>query len=319
MLKIVKTVFLLTFLVLFSFSSGQTKKTIQTSDDSDLQQIIQSLRKPKIVSIGVDTIQSVNRLVERQDIPPFNYFVKQAIDELNSEKQKGYNGYLLMDQLGKFTGVTETLYYQGTSYMWNEYKPGDKVLYKQKYVEPCGKSYCCGLTLEIFHRAMKKRDQYLGINESMENWNGLGPKGIFIFKKLWNVIPIKYSDTGEIVTSAPSPARALALSGLGQVICDSGEGSLEDIKPYDFCDYTRVNGSGHSVIFIDWIKGSDGEIKGFKYYSSQNSTMGQGYNTEYFNDAGGKVLRKMFRAGRVYDHPSYCQANRIREADFIAD
>jgi hypothetical protein len=56
--------------------------------------------------------------------------------------------------------------------MWNECVKGEAVNIGGSTYYPYGMSYCSGLTLEIFHRAMKKRDKDLGIAEANENWNG---------------------------------------------------------------------------------------------------------------------------------------------------
>ena len=257
---------------------------------------------------------------QKRRIRPFGEYVKEVIGELEARKarEKKYAGYLMKDKWKKYTGVTQTLSYQGTSYMWNECKPGERVKFSNgRRYYPYGKSYCSGLTLEIFHRAMKKRDRDMGIPDGKEDWNGLGPKGIFILKKIWNVINIRYEDTGQRVTRRPSPARALELSGLGYVVTEGDESKFDNVRKYDFCDISRSSNTGHSVIFIKWIRDSRGRRIGFQYYSTQKSTDGQGYNTEYFKGyRGGKVLKRLFNAGRVYDNPKDWTENRIREADY---
>lgn len=250
-------------------------------------------------------------------LAPFGDYVQEVIDELEYRKEHDTAGYLLGDKWGVYTGVTETLWYQNASYMWNETDPGEWVDFGGWQAQPYGKSYCSGLTLEIFHRAMKKRDADMGIAEEYENWNGVGTKGIFIIKKLWNVITIRYSDTGQIVTTQPCPAVALEMSGLGRVITLGDESKFEDVQKYDFCDISRTTSSGHSVIFINWVRDpGDNRIIGLRYYSTQTSTNGQGYNVEYFSDEGGSVSKRWFRAGRVYDNPANWTANTIREAGY---
>lgn len=249
-------------------------------------------------------------------IRPFGEYVQQVIDELEERKVNDTSGYLHLDVWGKYTGVTETLWYQNSSYMWNECAKDEAVVHNGNTYYPYGKSYCSGLTLEIFHRAMKKRDAEFGLPESEENWNGLGTKGIFIIKKLWNVIKIRYSDTGQYITNSPCPAEALALSGIGEIITMGDESKFEDVRRYDFCDLSRTTG-GHSVIFLEWIRAQDdNRIIGLKYYSTGYSTNGQGESSEYFEGEGGSVLKNWFRAGRVYDHPSENTVNQIREVGY---
>jgi len=59
-------------------------------------------------------------------------------------------------------------------------------------------------------------------------------------------------------------------------------------KAGDFIDVSRENLTGHTAVFIKWVW-KDGEIIGLRYWSSQGSTNGVSYNTEYFNlpDANG--------------------------------
>jgi len=268
---------------------------------------------------GITASSTINQVIvpETKKLPSFSQFVKEAIESLEKKKTEGPHGYLMVDDYGKFTGVTETLSYQGTSYMWNECQPGEVVKINNKSYTPAGCSYCSGLTLEIFHKAMKLRDRYMGITPVKENWNGIGPKGIFVIKKLWNVIPIRYADTKQKVTDNPCPAVALQLSGIGRIITLGEPDKFELVQPYDFCDFSRSNGGGHSVIFLDWLRDEQNKITGFKYYSSQKYTQGQGVASEHFSDSGGKVLRDSFHIGRVYDDPAQDTPNQIREMDFV--
>lgn len=55
---------------------------------------------------------------------------------------------------------------------------------------------------------------------------------------------------------------------------------FKDAKPGDFAQIWRKDGSGHSVIFMDWVKEGD-NIVGIKYRGSQPSTNGIGDRTEY--------------------------------------
>lgn len=55
---------------------------------------------------------------------------------------------------------------------------------------------------------------------------------------------------------------------------------FKDAKPGDFAQIWRKDGSGHSVIFIDWIKEGDNTV-GIKYRGSQPSTDGVGDRIEY--------------------------------------
>ena len=87
-------------------------------------------------------------------------------------------------------------------------------------------------------------------------------------------------------------------------------GKLEDARAGDFLDFSRNNKTGHSVIFVDWVKDDSGKITGFKYFSSNSK--GVGFATEYFVDAGGKVLHEYFRLARVGSIENYTRFDRTK-------
>jgi len=300
----------------FAFDAGSQSITLDAAGSSGNSVVISDAVRFTYTSGGSPTPTPTPTPTPSGTAAPFGDYVQEVIDELEYRKATDTSGYLMKDLWGKYTGVTETLTYQDTSYMWNECAPGEPVEIGGSTYYPYGKSYCSGLTLEIFHRAMKKRDIDLGIAEEDEDWNGLGTLGIFIIKKIWNVIIIHYSDTGELVTSKPSPPTALEMSGLGYTITYGEESKFEDVQMYDFCDISRSTGTGHSVVFINWVRDGSNNIIGLQYYSSQGSTNGQGYNTEYFYGSGGTVLKSYFHAGRVYDDPADNTTNTIREAGY---
>ena len=61
-------------------------------------------------------------------------------------------------------------------------------------------------------------------------------------------------------------------------------------NPGTSSDLNRADGSGHTVVFFGWLRGS-GPIIGLRYWSSQRSTKGIGYNAEYFRDNPPHELR----------------------------
>ena len=93
-------------------------------------------------------------------------------------------------------------------------------------------------------------------------------------------------------------AAAIERFGFGRRIRD-----LEEAEPGDFMDLNRADGSGHTVVFFGWLRGS-GRIIGLRYWSSQRSTKGIGYNAEYFRDnppheLRGSLMRAPMYIGRV--------------------
>jgi hypothetical protein len=119
---------------------------------------------------------------------------------------------------------------------------------------------------------------------------------------LFNLLQFWY-----IEAAGDSPQLGIVSYGLGKKI-----DKLEDARPGDFLDFSRNNKSGHSVIFIDWVKDEGGKIVGFKYFSSNSG--GVGYGTERFEDCGGKVLHRYFRLARVGSVENYQKFDRTRIA-----
>ena len=178
-----------------------------------------------------------------------------------------------------YNGVTEDLIYQG------------KVLAK---AHPNGSrcSNCCGLTFEIFFRSMRLRNLQEGLDAN--DFNGMSWDDLFNMMLIWFV-----------VGKGDSPREAICYYGLGDAIKD-----WEDARPGDFMDISRNNGSGHSVIFIKWLRDESGRITGLRYFSS--NSRGVGYLEEYFSDTGGKVLREHVHIGRVGAIKDYRPLDRAR-------
>ena len=71
-----------------------------------------------------------------------------------------------------------------------------------------------------------------------------------------------------------------------------------------FLQFWRNNGSGHNNIFIEWARNSSDEIVGVKYWSTQGSTNGVGYQVEFFWPGDDSIDPAYFFAARVYE-PQY--------------
>jgi hypothetical protein len=112
------------------------------------------------------------------------------------------------------------------------------------------------------------------------------------------------------------PVDALVRFALGFPVS-----SIGDAQPGDFIQYWRTGallfhgfstqenrfsdatssdrgsgGSGHSVVLKELIKDEIGKVVGLHYWSSQSSTAGIGYRTEYFE---GGIQRSIIRS-RTY-------------------
>lgn len=164
--------------------------------------------------------------------------------------------YLLNNDYENYNGVTEDIYYKG------------ELLLK---AHPSGTKYshCSGITFEVFFKAMRKRNEELG--KDLDDINGMTKEELYDFIMTWYVANGPKSESNLAV--------ALEKYGLGKRIANK-----LDLRPGDFIDFTRENNTGHSAVFINWIKEGD-RIIGLKYWSSQESTKGIGYKEEYFNIA----------------------------------
>lgn len=183
-----------------------------------------------------------------------------------------------------YNGVTQDMWYQG------------RVVAKA-YPDGSRCSYCCGLTFEIFIRAMKLRNVQKGLDP--DDFNGM------TFHDLFNLLQLWY-----IEGKGDSPRLGIVSYGLGRAITE-----LEDARPGDFADYSTAPAGGHSVIFIDWLRDDDGNIVGLKYFSSNLSgTRGVGYGQAKFSDVnnGKGIIRKYLRIARVGSIEDYQPFDRLR-------
>ncbi len=192
--------------------------------------------------------------------------------------------YLLNNDYMNYNGVTMNLYYQ------------NKLLLK---AHPSGSkaSHCVGLTFEVMLRAMQERNKALGI--SADDINGMS------YKDMYNMALIWFVSSGNKKTN--NIQIAVEKYGIGSAVTN-----LNNAKAGDFIDISRENNTGHTGVFISWVK-EGSQIIGVKYWSTQQSSNGIDYRTEYFNvkDSKGKkygiVMFDMVyvaRVGAVRDYRS---------------
>jgi len=200
-----------------------------------------------------------------------------------------------------YNGVTQDLWYKG-------------MVVAKAYPDGSRCSYCCGLTFEIFVRAMKLRNVQKGLDP--DDFNGM------TFNDLFNMLQLWY-----IEGPGDCEQRAIVSYGLGRAITD-----FEQVRPGDFLSYSTTPSGGHSVIFIDWLRDpaspatagardgagspAKGRIIGLKYFSSNLSgTHGVGYGQGRFSDStpnGRGLLRKSLRIARVGAIEDYKPFDRAR-------
>ena len=169
-------------------------------------------------------------------------------------------------------------------YLWSGggYGVTQDVYYLGELIAPTNASrttYCCGLTFETCVLAYEDYNASYG----HATIGTMSVDDMKSFRRIWYGV----TDAEKLC------ARAVTDYQLGEEISD-----FEEMQEGDFVQFWRRSGSGHSVIFVDWVRNATQEITGFDYWSSQPSTDGIGCNTEFFGDSSG-VNRERFWAARL--------------------
>jgi len=196
-----------------------------------------------------------------------NPYVLKVVEAYPTDGSYPYHADFKEPEYDIYNGVTQDMWYRG-------------YVVAKAYPDGSRCSYCCGLTFEIFMRAMKLRNIRKGLDP--DDFNGMS------FHDLFNLLQIWY-----IEGKGDSPQRGIVSYGLGRAITD-----FEQAKPGDFGDYSCTPAGGHSIIFMGWIRDEDGKIVGLRYFSSNLGT-GVGYGKGRFSDSGGHILRDSLRLARV--------------------
>ena len=152
--------------------------------------------------------------------------------------------------------------------------------------ESGGRTYCCGLTLEVFCRVLANADD-LSDRITTDTATTL--------RKLWFCRQV----------NSPGPEDAMTSFGLGTKIT-----SFDQAMPGDFVQIWRANRSGHSVIFVDWALDLSGRRVGIHYWSTQIATHGIGFSTELFASGGKGVSEQLTSIARL-SPPSAWKATQV--------
>jgi len=163
-------------------------------------------------------------------------FNDEVLHLIKSYPTDGTHDYDWPKQGGAFDGVTKDLIYKGVP------------IAKSR---PDGKTYCCGLTFEIWFEIATK----LGIDL-------ISASNAKRIKSDWFVATGKRRGCVD----------ALVPRHFGIQIND-----IAEAKPGDFVQLWRHSGSGHSVILMDHTHGT------ITYWSTQPITHGIGIHTEIFD------------------------------------
>jgi|GEM_PF-582229 len=200
--------------------------------------------------------QKTAALSAPEKLPEFNQIV---LDVLKKYPKDGTHDYWWpRGGEGSYDGGTKDIYFE------------KKQVMKGK---PKKRTYCCGFTLEIFLDAYKVWLK----DHGGEKASVVIPDHWARFKKLWFVQKL----------NGPGPSAALEEYGLGRTIEPDEALAGDFVQIWRTIKEGKKSPSGHSVIFLDWVKNDAGKISGFKYISSQPGTDGIGERVEYFGPNGG--------------------------------
>ena len=196
-------------------------------------------------------------------LPEAKAFHRHIQDVMATYPTDGSHAYH-WPKTGTWSGNVRTLTY------------GGKVFLKG---DPQGRCYCCGLTFEVFFKAFER---WCKANKRPFRILDLKLKDLHALKRAW------FGSDGNRKTLL----NAIESYHLGKRIT-----KWKDAKRGDFVQFWRHTGSGHSVIFDQWVK-RKGRIVGLTYWSTQGSTKGIGTRSEFF---GTKESGKGLKRDEVYN------------------
>jgi hypothetical protein len=170
------------------------------------------------------------------------------------------------------------------TYLWSGggYGVTQNVYYLNTLIcpKPAGNTtYCSGLAFEAW---LVPYNAYNAQN-GHANIGGLSVTQMQDFRRVWYGV----TDAEKLA------ARAIPEYGLGVEITN-----FEEAQEGDFVQLWRHSTSGHNPVFVNWIRNASNVITGVRYWGSQGSTSGIGYNTESFGNTSG-INSARFYLGRL--------------------
>lgn len=208
--------------------------------------------------------------------------ISLIVDPGSDPLESDFNAYVL-DLVGDYPTDGSYPYYWPSGSDWAG--TTRDIYYRDVLVaegDPKHRSYCSGITWETFMRAWVEVDRTMGGDGTL---NGITVDDLYDFRTDWYVRDLWGDGVGI----------ALENYGVGESVTD-----WADVRPGDYVQIWRHSGSGHTFVFIDWLTDGDGDIEGVRYWSTQGSTDGIGYNEEYFGASGSYLDPSYFFAARVY-------------------
>jgi len=240
--------------------------------------------------VGTDQVSFVPADGMLSDQPGFNQYVVDAINDGASYPKDGTYPYCW------------SYYGDECGDMWGQIWGGS---YLGEHVFGGGLDcFCSGHTLEVFLDAYERwqADHNAPTSQTYGDLT-LDDVDVGDFYQFWQ---------GFGVTYYASAADAFEYAGIGENVYEE---DWDDVITGDFINLSRDTGTGHSVIFVDWVW--DGMHRsGLRYYGCNGSgdshpdpddpnnsggVSGPSFVTEYFTDFGGHVLTQWLFIGHPYD------------------
>lgn len=218
----------------------------------------------------------------------FNHYMVEAINDGLLYPRDGTYPYCLSDDCGDMWGMIRDAYYLGEDLFTGG-----------------GDCFCTGFTLEILLDAYSRWQDENQVSVT-DPWGDLTLDDVAggDFYQHWQ----GYGVAG----SKASSADALEYAGIGEEV---PERDWPTATTGDLANISRSTGSGHSILFVDWITQGD-EITGIRYYGcngsgeshpdpedpdDQDDISGPSFQTEMFEGHGGTVLPSYLYLGHPYD------------------
>lgn len=282
---IIVTALLIYGIVVYTGMLGTESKVQETAQVTDQNNLNKEVSRGESSIETKEAAQETSEVIEPMTTPviaqhqtpvqesllPFNQLVLAQIKTYD----KGRYPYLLNTDYANYNGVTSNIYYQGKLFL-KAHPSGNQA------------THCVGITFEVFFHAMMDWNRQQGFTG--DTIKGLNYEQLYDFMLKWYVAGPK-TENNLVV--------ALEKYKLGKRITN-----FEEARPGDFIDFSRENQTGHTVVLIDWVR-VNGKIVGLRYWSSQESTKGIGYKTEYFNilrsdgTKYGEIMKDKVYIGRV--------------------
>lgn len=230
------------------------------------------------------------------DQPGFNHYTVALINDASRYPKDGTYPYCWEAQ-GSSCGANWGMVHDA-SYVGDPLFPGG------------ADCFCSGHTLELFLGAYRAWQIGAGVAETepfrvdqeVLPLSELDPYASGTFYQYWQ---------GFGITSDASSANAFEAFGIGMNLY---EVDWDAALPGDFVNLSRSTGSGHAVIFIQWV--IEGGVKtGLRYYGCNGSgdscpdpsdpqntsgNSGPSFLTEHFEGHGGTVLPAYLHIGRAF-------------------